>query len=367
MRRTLLPLLLLTAVPLASVAWPAIAREAAAQPAAEAVRTPAGVEIGWTGLSGPVEILLLPAADAPAAKGALLAQAAGPRHVAAVPAWPRPYFLLRDREGREVRVAERLLPLEGGNNFRDLGGYRTADGQTVRWGRYYRSAVMAGLTPDDFQRLGTLGIATVCDFRSTDERKREPVPWPAGVQPTVLATDYGLDMGALSALLRQGPVTAEATRKAMAGFYAEMPFTFAPHYARMMRQLVEGRTPLAFNCSAGKDRTGLAAALLLTVLGVPADTVMADYLISNETYRPAERPAGDDPTARMLANLPADARKALMGVDRSYLEASFAAIEARGGMERYVRDDLGLTATDVETLRRSALEREAGTVAMARR
>jgi protein-tyrosine phosphatase len=200
------------------------------------------------------------------------------------------------------RMAEQLLPLEGGSNFRDLGGYRTVAGAETGWGALYRSAVMSGLTPDDFRRLTSLGVKTVCDFRSTDERKRDAVAWPEGVQPTVLATDYGLDTGAIAALFRGGPVTAESVRKAMAGFYAEMPFTFAGQHAAMVGDLVDRRAPLAFNCSAGKDRTGLAAALLLTVLGVPYETAMSDYLLSNETYRPAAmtRRRGCSPPCRPM-------------------------------------------------------------------
>jgi protein-tyrosine phosphatase len=341
----------------AAAAAPAIAREASADAAAVAARSNGTVSLSWTGLSGPVDIWQLPKADAPRASGRkLLSGSVGNGATIPVAAWPRPYFLLRDSKGREIRAAERVLPLDGGSNFRDLGGYRTPDGASVAWGQLYRSAVMAGLTPDDFQRLGALGIETVCDFRSTDERQRDPVTWPAGVQPTVLATDYGLDMGAIATLFRSGPVTAEKTKAAMEGFYAEMPFTFAAQYARMMRQLVDGKAPLAFNCSAGKDRTGLAAALLLTALGVPYETAVADYLLSNETYRPKPPVAGgDDPMARMFASMPKDALQALMGVDRRYLDASFKAIKARGGMDRYLAEQLQLSPKDVETLRRRYL------------
>jgi protein-tyrosine phosphatase len=347
---------LMTLPAAALFAEPVAARAEALLAAATAERQDGQVALRWTGLKGPVEVWLLPDADAARSKGRKLLSAVGESTRVDAGPWPRPHFLLRGADGREVRTAERVLPLEGGSNFRDLGGYRTAGGTETGWGALYRSAVMSGLTPEDFGHLRSLGLKTVCDFRSTDERKRDEVAWPEGVQPTVLATDYGLDTGAIAALFRGGPVTAESVRKAMAGFYAEMPFGFAGQYAAMMRELVEGRAPLAFNCSAGKDRTGLAAALLLTVLGVPAKTVMADYLLSNETYRPAApRAGGDDPTARMFAAMPADARDALMGVDRSYLEASLAAIEARGGMERYVREELKLSEADVETLKRRYL------------
>jgi protein-tyrosine phosphatase len=342
----------------AAAAAPAAAREASAEATAVAARSNGTVSLSWTGLSGPVDIWELPNAGAPRESGRkVLSGSVGNGATIPVAAWPRPYFLLRDSKGREIRTAERVLPLDGGSNFRDLGGYRTTDGAPVAWGRLYRSAVMAGLTPDDFQRLGALGIETVCDFRSTDERQRDPVTWPAGVQPTVLATDYGLDMGAIAALFRSGPVTADKTKAAMEGFYAEMPFTFAEQYARMMRQLVDGKAPLAFNCSAGKDRTGLAAALLLTALGVPYETAVTDYLLSNETYRPRPPVAGgDDPTARMFASMPKDALQALMGVDRRYLDASFKAIEARGGMDRYLADQLKLSPADLETLRKRYLD-----------
>jgi protein-tyrosine phosphatase len=353
MLRSLLVTLLLATPLHAAPARPALAETAAPAAFAQASRDGASVTLRWVGLDGPVQIWQLPGPDARAGEGQkLVASAAGQSATIPVPAWPRPYFLLRDRNGQELRTAERLLPLDGGSNFRDLGGYAAADGATTAWGQLYRSAVMAGLTPDDFQRLGKLGIQTVCDFRSTDERQRDPVTWPQGVQPTVIATDYGLDTGAIAAMFRAGPVTAETTRKAMAGFYAEMPFIFADQYAAMLRALVDGKAPLAFNCSAGKDRTGLASALLLTLLGVPYETVVKDYLLSNETYRPKPPAAGgDDPTARMFAAMPKDALQALMGVDRSYLDASFAAIEAQGGMERYAAQQLKLAPADLETLR----------------
>ena len=339
---------------------PAIAREApASAPAASATRESGSVTLRWTGLSGPVDIWQLPEPDATPEQGRkLLLGVAGESAVVAVEPWPRAYFQIRDTKGQTLVVAERVLPLEGGSNFRDLGGYRTTGGAEVAWGKLYRSAVMAGLTPDDFQHLGKLGIATVCDFRSTDERKRDAVNWPADIQPTVLATDYALDMGAMAALFRGGPVTADGVKQAMAGFYREMPFIFADQYARMMRNLVDGNAPLAFNCSAGKDRTGLAAALILTALGVPAETVMSDYLLSNQTYKPKPPAAGtDDPTARMFASLPADAVQALMGVDRSYLEAAFAAIEAKGGLDRYYAEELKLSKADIETLQKRYLVR----------
>ena len=88
-----------------------------------------------------------------------------------------------------------MLPLEGGRNFRDLGGYRAADGRTVRWNMLYRSGSMAGLTAADYAALYKRGIKVVCDFRSTAERAAEPVKWPRAGFPRVLADDYVMDNG----------------------------------------------------------------------------------------------------------------------------------------------------------------------------
>lgn len=343
----------------AALARPAPAVQPAAAAATAAVERQGNrVTIAWSGLEGPVTIHRLDRPDARPTAATRIATAPASGVTLDAAPWPRPYWRLTDRRGRSILVAERLLPLDGGRNFRDLGGYRTADGREVVWGQLFRSGVMASLTPDDFTRLGSLGIQTVCDLRSTDERAREPVDWPKGIQPTVLATDYGLDMGALAGLFRGGPVTAEATRAAMAGFYREVPATFAPQFRQMFRELVEGRVPLAVNCSAGKDRTGVASALILSALGVPRETVIADYLLSNR-YVMSEMPrgVGEDPTARLLAGLPPDALQALMGVERSYIEASFAAIDERGGLDRYLADTLGLSPRDLKTLRRRYLRR----------
>jgi protein-tyrosine phosphatase len=335
-----------------------LALPAAALPSGDVERTGDQVVIRWQDMDGPVRITMLNEADDRTGRLLLKAVDGGEAAVLA-PVRPRPYFLLRDAKGQELRLGERLLPLAGGVNFRDLGGYRTDGGLPVAWGKLYRSAEMSGLTAADYRYVGDLGVATVCDFRANDERMRDPVNWPKGVKPKVLIRDYNLDMGALAAMFSGGPVTGEATRVAMAGFYRDLPFEFAPQFREMFAQLLKGDQPLAFNCSAGKDRTGLAAALILITLGVPRETVIADYLLSNLYYKPKPPKAGasPDPTAQLLSRMPADVTQALMGVDRRYIDASLAAIEAKGGMDRYMREELGLSASDVARLRKLYLAR----------
>jgi len=265
----------------------------------------------------------------------------------------RPYYVLRTADGQEHELAERLLPLAGGNNFRDLGGYATAEGKRVKWGSLYRSGSMVDLTDADYRYLNQLGIVMVCDLRSSEERSDEPTLWQAQAAPQRLERDYELEVGQLYAALLQPGISTEEVKAVFADFYREVPEQFAAHYRDMFAALVAGKAPLAFNCSAGKDRTGVGAALLLTALGVDREVVMEDYLLSNKYYKPrAAQSGGDDATSRMLAALPQELLAVLMGVDRMYLEATFEAIETRhGSVEAYLDEVLGVDAAALASLR----------------
>ena len=160
-------------------------------------------------------------------------------------------------------TSERVLPLEGGRNFRDLGGYATADGGRVKWGRLYRSGSMARLTVADYDYLSKLGIRVVCDLRTTEERHAEPNKWQEIAQLSYWTRDYTMSFGELRRLMASDLATAEQAKAAMLGVYQQLPFEQAPSYRELFRRLAGGELPLAFNCSAGKDRAGTAAALTL--------------------------------------------------------------------------------------------------------
>ncbi len=248
---------------------------------------------------------------------------------------------------KAVAVAEhqRVLPLKGGQNFRDLGGYNTISGRTVRWGVLYRSGSMHFLTPEDYAYLGTLGIRTVCDFRDTRERALEPALWPAGKAPHILSDDYALDSSGLGLNAPSGVPTAAQARAAFTKFYPQLLVTFNGQYRRMFGELLAGRVPLAFNCTAGKDRTGVAAALVLTALGVPRATVIEDYALSNRYFDPTKVVRSKDASATDWSKVPPDVIKAYLAADPSYIEAVFAVMDAhRGGVDGYLRDELALTA-----------------------
>ena len=251
----------------------------------------------------------------------------------------------------------RQVPLKGGYNFRDLGGYTGAGGKTVRWGMLFRSGTMTHLTPGDFAYLKRIGLRTVADFRSVEERQVEPVVWPQG-GPTVLADDYKIDLNPMTQSLAHPEVTEQHAVDVMTDGYRTIPYDLASQYRRMFAQLLAGNAPLAFNCSAGKDRTGIAAALILTALGVSRDDVFKDYLLTNryilDKMTPQSTPSKADEVWGAMS--PA-ATRALAAADRRFLEAMFDAIDKRSGsIDLYLEREIGLSKIDIAALRARYLE-----------
>jgi protein-tyrosine phosphatase len=238
--------------------------------------------------------------------------------------------------------APRLIALEGAQNFRDIGGYRTADGRRVKWGMIYRSADLSKLTATDIANLNGLGIDTVFDLRSTGERRSAPDVF-AGRSATV-SLDYDVHSQAISAALRSAP-TPESLRKALAATYPELLTSIQPELRQLFGQLLEGSGSTIYHCTAGKDRTGMATALILSALGVPRETIYADYLMSNRFYHPA---ASSTP----MGALPPELSAVLIGVDESYLRTVFDSIDAQyGSVNGYLDRALGVDATKIARLR----------------
>ena len=166
-------------------------------------------------------------------------------------------------------MAQRHIPLEGAANFRDLGGYQNAAGQTTRWGRVFRSDHLAELAPTDWQRVAELGIGVVADMRTDDERDYWPSRWPRELNVEFLMRDYEMDLSLLDSV----------------GYHI-----LAYQQVELLRQffttLAHPETPAVLvHCTAGQDRTGFACALLLTVLGVPFETILEDYSLSHHLRR----------------------------------------------------------------------------------
>ncbi len=280
----------------------------------------------------------------------------------------RHYFSVSSDDNSSRVAATRLLPLEGGRNFRDLGGYATADGRTVKWGKVFRSGVMDGLTDADYDYLSSLGIKTVCDLRAAAERKAEPTDWRAGKVEYVSYPDPAEDEDAPNPLsaLADPDITPVQVAAAMAEGYVGIAYEQAPAYRNMFDRMAGGEIPLAFNCSAGKDRTGIGAALLLTLLGVPRETVVADYSLSDDyvdymrafASQMARDKARDNGSPyAFLFELPLTTVQPLMRSDPMYIETALTAIEEKfGSVETFIRDELDITESEANAIRNALLE-----------
>ena len=291
---------------------------------------------------------------------------AGELQWTAPPPPSRRYFSVAPASGEAVQGAVRLLPLEGGRNFRDLGGYATEDGRRVRWGRVYRSGVMTNLTAGDYEYLASLGIATICDYRSEQERHEEPTRWGAGQVDYVTFPDPATPAGSsLAGVLSNPDVTPQAVADAMAAGYTQIAKDHASSFGTMFDRLAAGEIPLAFNCSAGKDRAGISAALLLTALGVPRATVVADYALSEQLvdYVAEFRGGADHEGAEeggayaFLAALPLELLTPLMRSDPRYIEYALAWMdEEYGSVMNFIREELDVTGAELSAIRAALLE-----------
>ena len=239
------------------------------------------------------------------------------------------------------------LALQGASNFRDVGGYLTADGQRVRRGHVFRSDHLAGLTESDVARLQALGVRHSLDFRGEAECQATPYDI-AGVQriamtiePTVIAR--------MQALVAQGIVpTTEETVDLMRETYRDFVNHNAATYGRFLKHLLVEPTPQVFHCTAGKDRTGFAAALLLSALGVDRATIEHDYLLTNQLYKRDARLEGQGHPHVM---------KVLWQVQPEFLHAAFEAVNAQhGGMTDYLHGAIGLSPQELAELQRMLLE-----------
>jgi protein-tyrosine phosphatase len=227
----------------------------------------------------------------------------------------------------------RHLSLAGASNFRDLGGYPGTDGRTVRWRKIFRSNHLGHLTESDIRTVRLLGLKNAFDFRGTEERVAaicglaEIAVHSLPIEPTVVT--------ALRARLgRAGALSPADALDVMRDSYRNYVRYNTSSFRALFAHLLEDRAPLVIHCTAGKDRTGFACALILHALGVPDEVISEDYLLTNRFYR-------RDPSASN--DLPDDVRHVLGTVEASFLAAAFEAVGAEyGSLESYFSEGLGI-------------------------
>lgn len=252
----------------------------------------------------------------------------------------------------------RVLSLEGGCNFRDIGGYVTADGRSVRWGQVYRTGVLSYFNDNDRPSLMRLGVRAICDLRRSEEREREPTRWP---DATVQSLSWGdsTNIPTVRGFAAGRPRTAEGMREAMIELYRALPVWMGPRIRGLFECVATDQTPVVVHCAAGKDRTGVAIAVLLGALGVDRRTITEDYLLTNDAgnfeqfiLTRKESHLGLADAHQPLLSMPEEMRRSLFVADAAYLEAAFAHIDAEhGGVERYLSTSVQLEAGTLAKVR----------------
>ncbi len=275
----------------------------------------------------------------------------------------RLYFILKGENGARIRVAERVITMDSLSNFRDLGGYLTEDGKRTKWGKLLRSAAHDSITDNDVALLQKMGLKTVIDYRSTYEihdnadREIEGVTYKS-LRPMEDPNATNI----LDANQSRSMRSAEEAIAMLTGINRKLggdPYCNSIYREVMKTALDPAQVPMVQHCTAGKDRVGVGSATMLLALGVPRETILSDYLLSNENKLSANKlgggaaaKAGIEITPEMLKMF-----EALSKVHAEYLEAFFDTIDTKfGGTEGYLKDALGLTDDELATMKAMYLE-----------
>ena len=280
------------------------------------------------------------------------------RLVNAASAARRHYARLEAPDGRAIVAAERRLPMEGLVNFRDLGGYMTGDGRRVRWDRVYRSDSLEGLTDADLEALETLGVRMVCDLRRDEERAVAPSRVEGHPDVRIRHLPIGglaAETKGMSDRMMRGEI-AEVGVGTMAGVYITILELHAASFGAVVTLAADAESlPMIVHCTAGKDRTGVASALILAAVGVEEDTILADFELTAEYYsadmiaevRPRLEAAGID-----FAKV-----ETYFGASPAVMAATLAELRARhGSVERYLTGPAGVSSATIAALRDELLE-----------
>tara|TARA_B100000424_G_C22945492_1_gene503266 strand:+ start:530 stop:1417 length:888 start_codon:yes stop_codon:yes gene_type:complete len=234
----------------------------------------------------------------------------------------------------------RKIVLDGTSNTRELGGYKTEDGRSLKWGVLYRSDKLSELTDADQEYLLQLGIKRVIDFRSSEEKQNEPDQLPntlkyiempieadGAIRPKVeaiLKGDLNEDVGA---------ILVETNK--------EFISDFSGVYKGFIESLIENQEPTLFHCTAGKDRAGFAAALVLLAVGVPEKIVIEDYMKTNKYTEETIQDYINKINLYSLGSVDAEILRPLLGVEERFIRAALDEIKQKyGSVENFIRDEL---------------------------
>lgn len=258
-----------------------------------------------------------------------------------------------------------LIPLKGANNTRDLGGMRAADGRTIKHNRLLRSGALADCNADEQKLLTDHGLKTIVDFRTALERNERPDPQMPGVEAIILPILNENTMGITREKPKEGvakdplsdfkPV-GPSGKAYMIDIYAKIAAyqESRNQYSRFLDYVLNHEEgAILWHCSAGKDRVGVGSAMLQSALGIPRETIMKDYLATNDFTKEFV----EDMQAKCTDPVMLEHITAVFTVEPAYLEAVFKAVEDEfGSVDAYLEKGLGLTPEKREKLKDMYLE-----------
>jgi protein-tyrosine phosphatase len=299
--------------------------------------------------------------DGPAVQTAVVTATGGRVVFDGVAEFPRSWIRVTFGPGPHILAAERRLPVPGTLNFRDLGGYPAGAGRRVHWGRVFRSDNFAEVPADAWRQLHAMGLREVFDLRHPAERERSPsvIPDDLDIATSVLAIGgEAAEAPDLVDLLSSGTRDSYGL-EFMMEMYQKLVLEHGATFARLLTHLADSdRLPAVFHCTAGKDRTGVAAALLLEVLGVERGLVLDDYELSTR-YRSGPRIEQLRPRL-VAAGVDIESVRPFLSAPRPALTAALAEVDERHGSVVGFLLSSGLHPDVPDRLRAELLESTAG-------
>ena len=250
----------------------------------------------------------------------------------------------------------RLLPMDGAHNTRELGGYKTTDGKSIKWGMLYRSDKLSDISDTDQAYLQDLGIKKIIDFRSKEEKEEDPDIIPKGID--YIEMPISVD-GAMRSKIEA--VLKGETNKDVKSFLIDANKEFVSNYTDVyedfLRNLIDDDGPALFHCTAGKDRAGFAAAITLIALGVSKEDVINDYMKTNQFTKDRIEEIIGQIKLMTLYQTDAEILRPLLGVEREYIETAFQTAEEKyGSLENFIRNGLNISDEDIQKLRNKFIE-----------
>ncbi len=260
-----------------------------------------------------------------------------------------------------MTTTDRFLPTPSILNLRDYGGYAVAGGGHVRRGRLFRSADLSNANDQDLAIVDELNLSAIIDLRSSEERSTRPSRRSPGSQAKTFHVAAPSEAAAPHIAAMTGPRDAASVRERLIRYYTEAPFRDAQRqgFRLLFETVIESDGPTLVHCAAGKDRTGMAVALLLAALGVDPVDIVADYMLTNTCGSlDARAEAFAYSVSHHFGHSPSeDVLRAALMVDHDYIDAMFRAISSHcGSVDRYIEQKLLISPSKRQSLAEGLLD-----------